>query len=320
MLSRVAENICWMARYVERAENTARIVTVNANLLLDLPKGIAPGWRPLVDITGANALFEEHYKDYGERNVVRFLIADERNTGSIASALIAARENCRTIRDFVPREAWELLNEIYLFAREDLPKGMTKGGRHAYLKRVIQGAQNVNGLLSGTMLHDQGYDFLHLGRFLERADMTTRIIDVRSANLLPDETTELRPFETIQWVSVLKSMTAYQAYRRSEQIRVLRGPVLRFLFQNGTFPRSVVHCIEALRTSLSKLPRNESALRVAGRLKRNLEGTEPRRLNQQQLHDFIDDLQVGIGDLHQEIARIWFPPPPDTQVQSQTQE
>ncbi|HSO83121.1 alpha-E domain-containing protein, partial [Thiocapsa sp.] len=210
--------------------------------------------------------------------------------------------------------------EIYLFAREDLPKGMTKGGRHAYLKRVIQGAQNINGLLSGTMLHDQGYDFLHLGRFLERADMTTRIIDVRSANLLPEEATELRPFETIQWVSVLKSMTAYQAYRRSEQIRVLRGPVLRFLFQNEAFPRSVVHCIEALRTSLSKLPRNESALRVAGRLKRNLEGTEPRRLNQQQLHAFIDDLQVGIGDLHEELARTWFPPPPETQTQSQTQD
>jgi uncharacterized alpha-E superfamily protein len=319
MLSRVAENIYWMARYIERAENTARIVTVNANLLLDLPKGIAPGWRPLVDITGANALFEEHYKDYSERNVVRFLLADERNSGSILAALVAARENCRTIRDFVPREAWELLNEIYLFAREDLPKGMTKGGRHAYLKRVIQGAQNINGLLSGTMLHDQGYDFLHLGRFLERADMTTRIIDVRSANLLPEEATELRPFETIQWVSVLKSMTAYQAYRRSEQIRVLRGPVLRFLFQNESFPRSVVHCIEALRTSLSKLPRNESALRVAGRLKRNLEGTEPRRLNQQQLHAFIDDLQVGIGDRHEELARTWFPPIPEAATQSQTQ-
>jgi uncharacterized alpha-E superfamily protein len=320
MLSRVAENIYWMARYIERAENTARIVAVNANLLLDLPKGIAPGWRPLVDITGANKLFEDHYKDYGERHVVRFLIGDERNSGSILAALVAARENCRTIRDFVPREAWELLNEIYLFAREDLSKGMTKGGRHAYLKRVIQGAQNINGLLSGTMLHDQGYDFLHLGRFTERADMTTRIVDVRSANLLPDETTELRPFETIQWVSVLKSMTAYQAYRRSEQVRVLRGPVLRFLFQNEAFPRSVVHCVESLRNSLSKLPRNESALRVAGRLKRNLEGTEPRRLNQQQLHDFIDDLQVGIGDLHQEIARTWFPPPPESQSQSQSQD
>lgn len=318
MLSRVAENIYWLARYVERAENTARIVTVNANLLLDLPRGIAPGWRPLVDITGAHGLFEEHYKDYGERQVVRFLIGDERNPGSLLACLVAARENCRTIRDFIPRESWELLNEIYLYAREHLAKGMTKGGRHVYLKRIIQGSQTMAGLLSGTMMHDQGYDFLHLGRFIERADMTTRIVDVRSANLLPDETTELRPFETIQWVSVLKSMTAYQAYRRSEQVRVLRGPVLRFLFQHPLFPRSAVHCVDSLRISLEKLPRADGALRVAGRLKRNLETAELRRLNQQALHAFIDELQVGIGDLHQEIARTWFLPlAPEASVQGQ---
>lgn len=309
MLSRVAENIYWLGRYVERAENTARIVSVNANLLLDLPKGLAPGWRPLIDITGANDLFEEHYKDHSERNVVRFLLADERNSGSILSALGAARENCRTIRDIVPREAWELLNQLYLYAREELHKGMTKGGRHTYLKYVILGNQSITGLLSGTMLHDQGYEFLHLGRFLERADMTTRIVDVRSANLLPEEATELRPFETIQWVSVLKSMTAYQAYRRSEQVRVQRGPVLRFLFQHAAFPRAVNHCIESCRLSLEKLPRSDGALRVAGRLKRTLEGAEPRRLNQQQLHAFVDELQLAIGDLHSEIAKTWFPPP-----------
>ncbi|MBK1717073.1 alpha-E domain-containing protein [Thiocystis violacea] len=319
MLSRVAENIYWLSRYVERAENTARIVTVNANLLLDLPKGIAPGWGPLIYITGANALFEEHYKDYSERHVLRFLISDERNSCSILSALVAARENCRVIRDFVPREAWEQLNALYFFAREELDRGMTKGGRHAYLKHIIQGAQTITGMLSGTMLHDQGYDFLHLGRFLERADMTTRIIDVRSANLLPEETTELRPFETIQWVSVLKSLTGYQAYRRSEQIRVLRGPVLRFLFQHPAFPRSVNYSLESLRKGLEKLPRNESTLRVAGRLKRTLEGVEPRRLNQQQIHAFVDELQVGIGELHDEIARTWFPPPLGSELQSQTQ-
>ncbi|EGV32429.1 protein of unknown function DUF403 [Thiorhodococcus drewsii AZ1] len=319
MLSRVAENIYWLSRYVERAENTARIVTVNANLLMDLPKGIAPGWRPLVDITGANPLFEEHYKDYGERQVVRFLIGDERHSGSILSALAAARENCRTIRDFVPREAWELLNELYLFARGEVSKGTTKSGRHAYLKHLVQSIQTMSGMLSGTMLHDQGYDFLHLGRFLERADMTTRIIDVRSANLLPEETTELRPFETIQWVSVLKSLTGYQAYRRSEQVRVQRGPVLRFLVQRPEFPRSVCFCVDSLQSNLTKLPRNEGALRVAGRLKRTLEGVEPRRLNQQQLKLFVDDLQVGIGELHDEIARTWFPPPFGMESQSQSQ-
>ncbi|MEY6433722.1 alpha-E domain-containing protein [Thioalkalicoccus limnaeus] len=311
MLSRVAENIYWLARYLERAENTARIVSVNANLLLDLPRGIAPGWRPLIDITGANELFEEHYKDYGERQVVRFLLGDERHPGSILSALAGARENCRTIRDIVPRETWEQLNELYLFAGENLQRGMTKSGRHTYLKRLILGSQTITGLLAGTMLHDQGYHFLRIGRNLERADMTTRIADVRSASLLPDETTDLRPYDTIQWVSVLKSLTAYQMYRRSEQVRVQRGPVLRFLFQNAEFPRSALHCIDAVRASLGPLPRSEASLRVAGRLKRNLAGANLARLDPLALHQFVDEFQADIGCLHQEIAATWFPPPPD---------
>lgn len=308
MLSRVAENIYWLARYVERAENTARVVAVNANLLLDLPKGIAPGWRPLVDITGENALFEEHYRDYGERQVVRFLLGDERHPGSILSALAAARENCRTIRDIVPREGWEQINELWLYARDGLQQGLTKGGRHAYLRRLILGSQTITGLLAGTMLHDQGYELLRIGRNLERADMTTRIVDVRSASLLPEEATELRPFDTIQWVSVLKSLTAYQMYRRSHQVRVQRGPVLRFLFQSGEFPRAVTHCVETLRASLERLPRNEGPLRVAGRLARALAGTDVERLSQGDLHGYVDDLQMAIADLHGEIARTWFPP------------
>lgn len=308
MLSRVAENIYWLSRCVERAENTARIVSVNANLLLDLPKGTAPGWRPLVDITGSNALFEEHYRDYGERQVVKFLLGDERHPGSILSALEAARENCRTIRDIVPREAWEQINGLYLFAGDHLQKGMTKTGRHAYLRDLIIGAQTISGLLDGTMLHDQGYELLRLGRYLERADMTTRIADVRSASLLP-EAGELRPYDTIQWVSVLKSMTAYQMYRRSEQIRVQRGPVLRFIFQSPLFPRAVRYCIEHARISLERLPRNEASLRVIGRLARTLDGADLARLSQHELHAFVDDLQLGIADLHGEIASTWFPPP-----------
>jgi len=308
MLSRVAETVYWLGRQVERAENAARVVAVNANLLLDLPKGIAPGWRPLVDITGANALFEEHYKDYDECHVVRFLLGDERNPGAVLSALAGARENCRTIRDIVPREGWEQINELYLYARDGLPKGLTKGGRHAYLSRVILGCQTISGLLSGTLLHDQGYDFIRLGRHLERADMTTRIVDVRSASLLPAETTELRPYATIQWVSVLRSMSAYQMYRRSEQVRVQRGPVLRFLFKSSAFPRAVNHCCERMRASLERLLRNEAALRVAGRLSRKLLGTDVQRLTQTELHRFVDELQLDIGDLHDEIARTWFPP------------
>ena len=308
MLSRVAENIYWLSRDLERAEDTARIVMVNANLLLDLPRGVAPGWRPLVDITGANALFEEHYRDYGERQVVRFLLGDERHAGSILHALASARENCRTIRDIVPREGWEQINELYLYVRDELQLGMTKRGRYDYLRHVILGTQTIFGLLTGTMLHDQGFEFLRIGRSLERADMTTRIVDVRSASLLPEDADDPRPFGTAQWVSVLKSLTAYQMYRRSEQVRVQRGPVLRFLFQSPEFPRAVHHCIESARMSLERLPRNEAALRVAGRVKRTLLGAEVERLDQIDLHEFVDDLQHGIGDLHDEIAQTWFPP------------
>jgi uncharacterized alpha-E superfamily protein len=308
MLSRVAETLYWLARQVERTENAARVVAVNANLLLDLPKGIAPGWRPLIDITGANALFEEHYKGYDEPKAVRFLLGEERNPGAVLSALAAARENCRTIRDIVPREGWEQINELYLYAREELAQGLTKGGRHAYLRRVILGCQTIAGLLSGTMLRDQAYDFIRLGRYLERADMTTRIVDVHSASLLPTETAELGPYDNIQWVSVLKSLSGYQMYRRSEQVRVQRGPVLRFLFKSAAFPRAVNHCCEGMRASLARLPHNEAALRVAGRLSRNLLGTEVQRLAQIELHRFVDDLQQDIGDLHAEIARAWFPP------------
>jgi uncharacterized alpha-E superfamily protein len=308
MLSRVAENLYWMARYVERAENTARIVTVNANLLLDLPKGVAPGWRPLVDITGANALFEEHYKDYGERQVVRFLLGDERHVGSILTALAAARENCRTIRDIVPREFWEQINGLHLFASGELAKGLAKTGRHAYLRELVLRCQTLAGLLDGTMLHDQGFEFLRLGRYLERADMTTRIADVQSAALLPDADGG-RPYDNIQWVSVLKSMTAYQMYRRSEQIRVQRGPVLRFMFKNPLFPRSVRWCVQHSRSGLEKLPRADAPLREVGRLLRLIDGAELAKLSQAELHDFVDDVQLGIANLHDEIAATWFPPP-----------
>jgi uncharacterized alpha-E superfamily protein len=309
MLSRVAENLYWLARCVERAENTARIVTVNANLLLDLPKGVAPGWRPLVDIIGANALFEERHKDYGERTVVRFLLAEEHHPGSILTALAAARENCRTIRDIVPRELWEQINALHLFASGELQKGLAKTGRHVYLRELVLRCQTLAGLVDGTMLHDQGFEFLRLGRYLERADMTTRIADVQSATLLP-EPDERRPYDNIRWVSVLKSMTAYQMYRRSEQIRVQRGPVLRFIFKSPIFPRSVRWCIEHARIGLEHLPRNEASLREVGRILRLLDGVDLAALSQAELHDFVDDVQLGIANLHDEIAATWFPPPP----------
>lgn len=307
MLSRVAENVYWMARFLERAEDTARMIGVNANLLLDLPKGIAPGWKPLIDITGANPQFESNNSDYSERAVLKFLIADLEHGGSILASLRAARENCRTIRDIVPREFWEQINELYLYARENVQAGLTKKGRHAYLSDVIQHCQMLTGLLDGTMNHDRGYEFLRIGRNLERADMTTRLIDVRSSDLLED-TPDLRPFDNIQWVSVLKSLTGYQMYRQAMQVRVRRADVMRFLFQSEEFPRSVRHTLGAVDAGLRRLPRNKAALRTVAGIQRHLQETDVAALDSAALHLFVDELQVGLGSLHSEMVTTYFLP------------
>ncbi|MEC4748184.1 alpha-E domain-containing protein [Methylomicrobium sp. Wu6] len=308
MLSRVAENIYWLARYLERAENTARLLAANATLHLDLPRGITPAWEPLIAMAGARERFERQHPDYSENEVVKFMIGCEKNPSSILSSLRAARENGRTIRDYLPREAWELINKHHLDAGEQLDEGLSKRGRHEYLKRIILTSQTLNGLLAGTMNHDQGYHFLLLGRNIERADMTTRIIDVRTDSLLPLESSELPPFETIQWVSLLRSLSAYQMYRRSMQARVRRGDVLIFLFQSQDFPRSIRHNLCNIERSLKTLPKHEPAVRILYEIKTKILSTQVEKMKCAPLHNFIDQVQIALDQVHGEIRNAWFLP------------
>ena len=306
MLSRVAENLYWMARYLERAENTARLVNVNGNLLLDLPPKVRPGWAPLIEITGSEALFRQHYPTADERSVVKFLLGDGANTGSILSSLGAARENARTVRDYMPREAWEQVNTLALHARSNLAAGLGHRRRYEYLRDVIQGVQQITGLLAGSMTHDEGYQFLRMGRNLERADMTIRIIDVRSANLLPEASDELTPFRNIQWMSVLKSLSAYQMYRRAMQVRVRRPDVLKFLFKERLFPRAVYHAVCEVEGCLRTLPRSEAAIARAVETKELVTGSRPEAMTQAQLHAFIDLLEQQLSQLHAAISAGYF--------------
>ena len=306
MLSRVAENIYWMARYIERAENTARLINVTSNLVLDLPKRVSFEWRTLVDITGYSEPFEEHYTTADDRNVVKFLVGDVRNPGSIMRSLESARENARTIRDIIPREAWEQINHLSLRCKSNLQLGLSRQGRYDYLRWTILGAQTITGMLAGTMTHDAGYDFLRMGRNLERADMTTRIIDVRSANLLAEQPMDLAPFENIQWMSVLKSLTAYQMYRRAIQVRVRRPDVLKFLLQNPHFPRALYHSLCEMEACLKNLPRNDKPLTAVKDLENGLLKADPAHLKQAELHAFIDDLQIDLAAIHDTIAATYF--------------
>ncbi len=321
MLSRVGENLYWLGRYMERAENTGRIINVNGNLLLDLPKGIAPGWQPLIEITGSGDIYRKAYNDFEERNVVRFLVGDNQNPGSIISSLSLARENARTIRDIIPRESWELINELYHYARENVQAGLSKRGRYDYLKRIIRAAQTFVGLSDGAMSADAGHEFLCIGRILERADMTTRIIDVRSASLIPAETSGLLPFENIQWISVLKSLTAYQMYRQHVQARVRRAEALRFLLLDKAFPRSVYRCVVLVDESLQELSRSDGPREAVKRLKKVVKIGDVAKMSESNsaLHEFIDQLQIELGQIHNEISRTYFHIDEPMQLQSQSQ-
>ncbi len=306
MLSRVANNIFWLARYIERAENTARLIHVNTHLLLDLPRRVRLGWEPIIRITGDEAAFFAHFHEPDERSVIRFMVASPHNPNSLLASLAAARENARTSRDFIPREAWEQVNGLYLWIKLEHQRALVHRTRYEFLNDVILGAQTITGLLAGTMAQDEGYDFLRIGRNLERADMTTRIIDVRSATLLPGLDEELTPFENIQWMSVLKSLSAYQVYRRVMRIRVGRPDVLRFLFRERSFPRAFYHAVCEVETSLMRLPRNERPLQALQRLKRKVARARPETMSQEELHEFIDELQLGLIELSDHIGATYF--------------
>lgn len=319
MLARVVENVYWLARYLERAENTARLVSVNTNLLLDLPSGFTLGWLPLVDITGNRSLFDARARRAEERDVVQFLIADRDNPGSIVSSLDMARENARTLRDVLPTDAWGELSRLLMEFSEQLPTGLSRRTRFDFLKRSVLMSQTLTGVLEGTMSRNEAYTFMLLGRNLERTDMSSRIIDVRSAQLLPADRCELRPFDTIQWMSVLRSLSGYEMYRLGRHTRVNRTDVLEFVLRDGQFPRACLLCLRQIEQCLQGLPHNAAARNAVALACRFLTDAELAALDQSGLHELIDELQLHITAVHDTIACSYFPQASAAAHQSQIQ-
>jgi uncharacterized alpha-E superfamily protein len=309
MLSRVAENLYWFGRYLQRAENTARLVTVNTTLLLDLPRTVKVGWSPLIDIVGANETFRGLYQEATEADVVRFLMLDQRNPGSIVSSLHSAREILRITRDTMPREIWEKLNDLYMFVQEKGERAATRVKRQDFLNEVIDAALMMYGMLTSNMSRSVGFQFLRIGTNIEQADMTTRIIEVRAAGAsLQTTAEELKPFQNIWWMSVLRSLTAYQMYRRHVRIRVSGPSVLRFLLQDREFPRSVVFCLNTIASAFPSLPANRKIERAIERTRALIQDADVESLLAAEggLGKLMDEIQIGLGDLHEALAQSWF--------------
>jgi len=307
VLSRVAERLYWMARYLERAENNARMIMAFNALSMDMPRETRLSWKDLVAVTGMGELFDQHYQREDERNCVKFLMADNYNPSSIASCIMAARENVRTTRDQVPTDAWEVINELYRYTVDNLEQGIGKRARHEFLNEIVGRCQMLNGLLAGCMSHDAGYDFIRVGRNLERADMGTRQIEVGALQFL-DGWDGTESYGGLLWTSVLRNQSAFQMYRHNVR-RGVSGPlVIRFLLQNEPFPRSVLHSLTEVAGALSRLPLNEIPVRTALQAVRHVrDGDVEALIRKEEVILFLEKLQLEIGELHDDIAKTWFP-------------
>ena len=307
MLSRVAERVYWLGRFMERAENTARLILVRHNAVLDLPTEVQPGWDLLLQVLGAEASFAELSGAATEKNIISFVFGERENPSSIISSLTSARENMRTTREILPSETWERVNSLYLSVARRSQKDLPHSVRHVVLNNIVQSCQQVTGMLAGSMNHDAAYQFVRMGRNLERADMSTRIIDAASAGLMGN-IHETSPFRNVLWISVLQSLSAYQMYRLNVRRRVNPEDVLAFLFQSTVFPRAVAHSLLEIQHSMQLLPDNKPALAVVVNLQRQLKETDFSLLAGQALHEFIDELQLQLVDVHKVITATWFTP------------
>jgi uncharacterized alpha-E superfamily protein len=307
MLSRVAENVYWMARYLERAEDTARLINSTSNLLLDLPRDADVEWYELIKVFDADAQFKElHDDNRDERTVMRFLITDKRNPSAIIPCINAARENARVTRDIIPYEVWEQMNELYYFSNEYARGSIGRRKRNNFMSGLIRRCQTMTGIMMGILPHDASYQFLRIGRNLERADMSSRVIDVAAARLLPEQE-EINPaFATVRWISVLKSLNAFQAYRQQGLVGINGSAILDYLLNSREFPRSIGHCLGEVGGCLKGLPRPHTPRRQLNTLLRQMDSVKIRTQRRSGLHKLIDQFQLGVGQLHGAIANTYF--------------
>jgi uncharacterized alpha-E superfamily protein len=321
VLSRVAESIYWMCRYIERAENIARVVNVNWHLALD-DVSAEPQWQPLIAITADEELFLERYDEMNQRNVFTFLALDKTYANSIYSCMKQARENARGVREIIPGDLWEQVNTFYRKVEDAARDASTLSQPHAFLEMVIKESNEFIGRTLTTMTHDDSWYFCRLGRMIERADKTSRILDVKYFYLLPSPNDVGSPLDHVQWAALLRSVSALQSYRQRYG-QILPVNVVEWLLLSHDFPRSVRYCVESVQYAIEKISGSPQGVythdsqRKADQLRSHLACARAEEVVLAGLHEFIDGFQTQLNDLGDTIRRDYFDRTPATQTQAQ---
>ena len=317
MLSRVANLIYWIARYLERAENTARIVEVNAQLVLDLQARQAAddprAWEPLVFVTGSDEKFHELYGEkVTERAVVEFMLFDKRNPSSVLSCVATARENARCIRDQLSAELWETLNTFFLRLKDDDFTRYAQLGAADYLGWIKSQTQLFHGVAEAMIPRNDGWCFYDLGRHLERADNITRIVDIKYFMILPGVQAVGSALDMVQWASVLRSCSGFEAFRRSRRGDLDLVRVVDYLLRDEAFPRSVLYSVSEAEQCLLRIgpgdgqPSVTQARELIARLREDIRSADIKAVIASGLHEYLDGLQLRIEQVHIAVQRAYI--------------
>lgn len=315
MLSRVADAMLWMSRYIERAEHAARVVDVNINLLLDLgvPSGESASayWEPLVGVPAERDLFYSLYEEANERSVPEFLTFNVQNPNSILATITLARENARGVRESISSEMWEHLNKTYWFVRSASSRELWADGPHAFYQRIKEASQAFQGITDATMLHGEEWQFVRLGTYLERADNTSRLLGIKLQMFSPQGDGRSGAAESLQWMAVLKSCSAYEAYRRFYSASLDAWRICEFLVFSEVFPRSIRFSVdraaEALR-EVGGVARSGArrAERVLGQLRSSLDYGTVEDLQAAGMQRYLDDVQRRLNRVSEELHAAYF--------------
>ena len=311
MLSRVANSIYWMNRYHERAENYARFLDVNFNLSLELPPHVTEQWKPLVVTTGDWKMFESLYEKVDKERVIFFLAFDQENPNSIFNSIIKARENARAIRPEITKEVWEQINYIYYLVKEGRDKKQwKKSDPRNFFTEVKKGCQLLHGIFDATISRTDGWHFGKMGQLIERADKTSRVLDVKYHMLLPTHNAVGSPFDLLQWAALLKSVSAYDMYRKKYG-KLTPISISEFLILDKVFPRAMLRCLMHAEYSLYKITGGDVgysnlAEKQIGILKSQLEYEDINEIFQSGLHEYLDNFQLKLNKVSKAIFDTFF--------------
>ncbi len=315
MLSRVAESLFWMSRYIERAENTARFLDVNFHLLLDLNKvSVADShnyWEALIRVTSDEARFSQLYKDYNSENVNDFLVFNPENPNSINSCIALARENARSVIETISSEMWEQINNLYHYLQKATPQ-QVRGDPYNFYKEIKSGSHLFQGITDSTLSRSEGWDFVQVGKYLERADNTARLLDVKYHMLHSTQDERSDAIDIIQWMAVLKSCSALEAFRKVYLSKIEPDTILRFLVLDRAFPRSLYFSTAAAEEALwrisgsSRRKYNNNADRLIGKLEAELSYTTIEDVYERGLHNYLEDTELRLTKVGEQIHTIYF--------------